>query len=187
MRTAPAPRLLVVAVLAVSLVACSKKVGDSCEIGSRFCLGKDTMLVCDTGRFVAQGCKGKGGCVEPPSAAPPICDFSGDQAGEPCFDHQAKTLCTPDETARISCYKGKLVVEPCRGPGGCMQLDNDVRCNRFTAREGDACLEDSEGFYACSEDKKTALQCKAGKYVNVRACASTCEIDVTNHNMVECH
>jgi hypothetical protein len=182
------PRFLALLVVAATLplVACSKKVGDACEIGTRVCLGKDTMLVCDTGRFVAEGCKGKNGCVEPPYTAPPICDFSGDQAGDPCFDHHEKTLCTPDESARVSCDKGKLVVEPCRGPGGCMQLDNDVRCNRFVAREGDVCLDDSEGFYACAEDKKAALQCKAGKYAKVRDCASTCEVDVTNNNTVEC-
>jgi hypothetical protein len=170
----------------LALSACSKKVGDPCEIGTRACLGKDAMLVCDTGRFSVQGCKGPNGCVEPPYTAPPICDFSADKAGDPCFDHQEKVLCTPGDDARISCYKGKLVVEPCRGPGGCMQLDNGVRCNRFVAREGDPCLDDSEGLYACDESKRAALVCKDARYVKVKACASDCEVDVTNHNLVNC-
>jgi len=184
---APPPRLaLLLLLLTLALAACSKKVGDACKIGTRVCQSKDMMLVCDTGHFAAEPCKGPNGCIEPPYTAPPICDFSGDKAGDACFDDRQKVLCTPDETAKISCYKDKLVIEPCRGPGGCMQLDNGVRCNRFVAREGDVCLEDSEGLYACDEEKKAALECKMGKYIKVKACRESCEVDVTQNNLVIC-
>jgi hypothetical protein len=177
---------LALAAASILLPACSKKVGDDCAIGTRVCLSHDTMLVCDTGRFAAQGCKGKNGCVEPPYSAPPICDFSGDKAGDACFDNRDKVLCTGEEDGKITCVKDKYVIEPCRGPGGCMQLDNGVRCNRFVAKEGDACLEDSEGYYACDVSKKAALQCKKGAYIKVKDCGSSCEVDVTNNNMVDC-
>src|SRR5205809_852534 len=93
---------LLLAVLSLALPACSKKVGDACPIGTRLCQGKDTMLVCDTGHFAAELCKGPSGCIEPPYTAPPICDFSGDKAGDACFDDRHRVLCTPDETAKIS-------------------------------------------------------------------------------------
>ncbi|MFT3769438.1 MAG: hypothetical protein QM820_28710 [Minicystis sp.] len=177
--------LALVVTLPIALAACSKKPGDSCQIGSRACMDKQTMLVCDTGKYAVQACAGANGCVEPPYTAPPICDTSGNKAGDRCFDaRDANVRCTTDEKAKISCYKEHFVIEPCRGPGGCMQLDNGVRCNRFQAIEGDACHSD-EGLLACAVDGKAALQCKDGKYSVIRKCDS-CEIDVTQNNLVVC-
>jgi hypothetical protein len=166
-RTLPSALILL---FGLAQVGCSKRPGDQCPLDTSLCADDHAMLACNTGAFVAVPCKGPGGCHEI-SGTEAFCDFTPGPAGAPCSTKKdGKGFCSEDGHSEMICDNGKLLLQPCRGAGGCTEGDNGASCNTSAAREGDPCAKKAEDSYACEAEGKNQLVCRAGKYIVAKQC-----------------
>jgi hypothetical protein len=89
------------------------------------------------------------------------------QPGEPC---KPGDVACADKATGLFCQGAKYVVMTCSGPLGCAPGgSNQVECDNSLAKEGDGCNQPDD--VACASDRRSALQCKNGKF----ALAATCK------------
>jgi len=88
------------------------------------------------------------------------------KAGAAC-KLEAKEVCT-DKAAGLVCLAGKWEPVTCRGAKGCFQNGNDAECDQSVASDKETCS--AAGDHACTEDKKSVLACKQGKWSTAAAC-----------------
>jgi len=170
--------LLTVAVLALGLLAmgCSKKAGDSCEGAEAHCDGKKAILECHDAKLVRVECLGPKGCAEEhegtevqggsvTSMYAVSCDISGNPVGSSCTDDEVR--CAADKKTMVSCKDKKIVNRLCRGPLGCNELPDEVRCDTSIEVAGTPCEGET---YACTEDKKQQLSCQTNVYALLAHC-----------------
>lgn len=159
--------------LAVSLGACKPKVGGSCKIEAKeVCLDDNKALACHDGKWEELSCLGPEGCSK--DGAEHVCDQSVAQDGDAC-NVVDDYVCTSDRKAMLRCTKNKwTLVQSCLGERACAmeKKKNDdvarVTCDNSIANVGDACREEEN--YACSLDRKLALACRKGHFVQASSC-----------------
>ncbi|NTX57411.1 hypothetical protein [Myxococcus sp. CA039A] len=98
----------------------------------------------------------------------------GASAGDDC-DEAGSFVCQENVLA-LECRTGTWREVPCRGPLGCRESDEAVRCDTSGNVGGDACSSSSEGRGLCRRDGKAVLECRQGVLVETATCA-TCEVD----------
>jgi hypothetical protein len=97
------------------------------------------------------------------------CDSKPKQGGKCDLADQDKLLACADETSALRCSNLRLTKTPCRGPAGCSSAAA-ATCDRSLAAVGDPC-EDRSATEVCSVDRKRALVCSDGVFVEARPCA----------------
>lgn len=141
----------------VGMARCDKgnpEPGESCTSPApvQYCSSdKKSMMTCIDGKYVVrQKCPGPNGC-RPGTGGSVICDPKGEfAAGDGCFFIQ--NACSGHTL--LNCKDGKFAVEKeCPGEEGC----SPMRCDPGYAIEKDPCIA---GRHACSDDKKSLLECK---------------------------
>jgi len=158
-------------------------VGEPCmNEGEPQCTGdKKAMIKCEGSHWkLLNACTGKLGCVANANGAK--CDLGAAEANSECTaQNEGNASCTPDGKDLLLCKSGKMTVAAhCRGMHKCRQLGKKIDCDESIGLLGDICDED--GKLACSEDKKTRLACKGGKFVKDRDCKCSVMIDKVNCN-----
>ncbi|MBN2197328.1 MAG: hypothetical protein JW751_31285 [Polyangiaceae bacterium] len=88
------------------------------------------------------------------------CKASKPTAGGDC-EPEGDNACE-NPTTHLACRGGKWQAFSCKGPKGCTVSNNVVECDATIATVDTAC--DDKGNGACSEDKKSYLECKDGKW-----------------------
>ena len=153
-------------------VACDiskNKPSDSCaksEEGAATCVSDHQMIVCRSGKYEYEPCRGADGCVNEHRRA--MCDKSVAATGDPC--KQSAKACDAKGKAVLSCKDGKMsVLYGCLGPDGC-QAKGKLDCDMSVAEQGDSCDPQMEGASACSVNKRSILACKGGKFVADEDC-----------------
>ncbi len=91
-------------------------------------------------------------------------------AGGKCKGNES--LCLDKRTA-LACQDDVLVQVPCNGPLGCVKMAERGSCDDSIAEEGALCMALGDEEYACSTDRKRALQCKNRKFEKVLDCRGT--------------
>ena len=114
-------------------------------------------IQCKDGKYtLSQKCPGPLGCVVQGGGLV-SCDANGKfEAGDLCVLIQQ--TCTPDGATQLQCEDGKFVAHECPGPERCKL--GGTSCDSGFAKVDDPC---KEGASACSEDKKSLLECKTPK------------------------
>lgn len=135
-------------------------VGETCVGDPRIQRCDDTgklFVQCKDGKYaLSQKCPGPLGCTEPGGGLV-TCDANGKfEDGDLCVLLQQ--TCTGDDGAQLVCTDGKFVRHECPGPGRC-SLGGTV-CDSGFATIDTPC---KEGATACSDDKKSLLECKIPK------------------------
>jgi hypothetical protein len=106
------------------------------------------------------------------------CDNRRGNVGDPCGSPGSYVCAMDGGPMLLICHDRKLIAaNSCRGPKGCRLLpDNKNHCDDSMARSGDAC--DTPDEVSCSEDAKTELVCRRGKYVVKAVCTRKggCEV-----------
>jgi hypothetical protein len=97
----------------------------------------------------------------------------GAKAGDKC---QGNDYTCSSEKESLECRDHAWRALPCRGPAGCTEQDQTVRCDLTGNVEGDACAASAEGRGLCTADGKAVLECRMGKLVQVKTCG-TCTMD----------
>jgi hypothetical protein len=78
-----------------------------------------------------------------------------------------------DDAQALECRDGKWRALACRGPLGCRELADSVRCDTSLNQEGDGCARSAEGTGMCSPNGGTALlTCQQGVLVKTKDCSS---------------
>jgi hypothetical protein len=93
----------------------------------------------------------------------------GPSAGDDC--EGGGYVCS-DETQALECRDGTWRALPCKGPLGCSDLDDSIRCDMSANTAGDACALSAEGRGLCTADGKALLECRMGVLVQVRECSA---------------
>lgn len=93
----------------------------------------------------------------------------GPSAGDDCDG--GGFVCQEDVLA-LECRAGTWRQVPCRGPLGCRETDESVRCDTSGNGEGDACASSAEGRGLCRQDGKAVLECRQGVLVETASCQS---------------
>lgn len=116
--------------------------------------GKGFMLCGSERKFVvAQKCPGPNGCKETGGGLV-SCDPNGAfVAGDACV--LLSTTCSADGSSQLRCEGGSFVAHECPGPERCTM--GGTACDTGFAAVGAPCVE---GKRACSDDKKSLLECK---------------------------
>jgi len=162
------------------------QVGEPCmNEGEPKCSGdKKSMIKCENSHWkLLNKCTGKLGCVANADGAK--CDLGAAEANSACTpENEGNASCTPDSKDLLLCKSGKMTVAAhCRGMHKCRQLGKQIQCDESIGQLGDICdSSEYEGKMACSEDKKTRLICKSGKFVKERDCKCSVMIDKINCN-----
>jgi hypothetical protein len=81
--------------------------------------------------------------------------------GSSCDRGEAR--CLAGDT-QLACHAGKMIEVPCRGPNGCQVTEKGVACDISKNVAGDPCTDADENVGTCSEDGKTKIVCRGGKY-----------------------
>jgi len=137
------------------------------------CKGADTMVTCTTGKWKEIKCRGPKGCEK--GGLFVKCDESLAAAGEPCGKEENYS-CTQDKAAELKCVGGAWKqVGFCRGPKACEAKFPFVNCDTTISNPNDPCEKD--GNAACSNDGKTILECKGGKFVSKQKCPKACKVE----------
>jgi hypothetical protein len=159
--------LVAVTLLASSLGGCSPQAGGSCKVERKeVCVDEKTALACHEGKWEPMTCRGGAGCSK--VNGQPVCDQSVAESGDSC-NVADSYLCSGDKKSSLQCIKNKwTVIETCIGERGCTQENERVTCDNSIANVGDGCREEAD--YACSPDRKAALVCKKGHFVQARPC-----------------
>lgn len=84
-------------------------------------------------------------------------------------------ICQEDVLA-LECRSGTWREVPCRGPLGCRETDDAVRCDTSNNRAGDACASSAEGKGVCRADGRAVLECREGVLVETASCSS-CKVE----------
>jgi hypothetical protein len=95
-----------------------------------------------------------------------------------------EATCADKKTA-LACHGGKLSEVACNGPQGCAKYGEHANCDNSIAMEGDACMGDGEEEYACTPDKRRAVQCKTGKFERYLECRGKGGCTISNR-VVSC-
>jgi len=157
-----------VAAVSVTLSACGKpQLGGKCAAGQAACLDPKSGLFCGAdGTYKAMTCGGDHGCVA--QGAKVVCDNDIATAADGC-DTPKDGACTPDHKNLLQCTNEKFVlIDTCKGPGGCKIAGDMINCDNDIADVGDPCS--NKGNFACTSDKGTALRCADGKYGPIQSC-----------------
>jgi hypothetical protein len=93
----------------------------------------------------------------------------GQSAGDTC--EGGGFVCQEDVVA-LECRGGKWREVPCRGPLGCRETDDAVRCDTSNNRAGDACASSAEGRGLCRADGLAVLECREGVLEETASCSS---------------
>jgi hypothetical protein len=185
--------LLLVAAVTLGLVAgagCKPKIGGSCKIELKeVCADEKTALACHDGKWEEMSCRGPNACSKEAGEHP--CDQSVAEPGDVC-NLVDDYVCTADKKGMLQCTKNKwTLVQSCLGERACAIEKGkvtQVRCDDSVASAGDACREEDD--YACSVDKKLALVCRKGKFVQASFCRGPKGCQVVRANQqdgkVEC-
>ncbi len=148
------------------------KPGDPCsrdDEGAAACADAKSILVCRSGKFQINLCRGPDGCER--SDGRPQCDTSIAEVGDGCVDADKPRACATDRKALLGCVDGKMANQvTCRGPDGCQIEAGKLNCDLTLAEAKDPCLSDMEGRHACSVDRKRILICKSGEMVSDSEC-----------------
>lgn len=168
--------LLAFAMLAVG---CKPKAGASCKIETKeVCVDAKTALACHDGKWEELACKGPDGCAKSASSEA-TCDQSTAEDKDTC-NLADDYVCTGDKKSMLQCQKNKwTLVQSCLGDHGCGMEKKKVTCDNSLANVGDVCREDED--YACTPDRKTAVVCRGGKFVQATLCkgAKGCKVTGT--------
>lgn len=100
----------------------------------------------------------------------------GQSAGDSCDG--SGFICQEDVLA-LECRNGTWREVPCRGPLGCRETDDDVRCDTSNNRAGDACASSAEGKGVCRSDGLAILECRQGVLEETASC-SACTVSGGN-------
>ena len=160
--------VLLIAVLLVSTVfACKPKAGGSCKIETKEqCIDDKKALACHDGKWEELSCKGPDGCSK--ATGEHVCDQSSADDKDVC-NLTDDYVCTGDKKGMLQCTKNHWTqVQTCLGDRGCTMERKKVTCDNSIAKEGDSCREEED--FACSIDKKTALKCVKGLFVQASLC-----------------
>ncbi|MBZ4416364.1 hypothetical protein [Myxococcus sp. RHSTA-1-4] len=101
----------------------------------------------------------------------------GQSAGDSC--EGSGFVCQEDVLA-LECRGGVWREVPCRGPLGCRETDDAVRCDTTNNRAGDACASSAEGKGLCRADGLAVLECRQGVLEETATCSSC---SVTNEQV----
>jgi hypothetical protein len=93
----------------------------------------------------------------------------GQSAGDNC--EGSGFVCQEDVLA-LECRGGVWRELPCRGPLGCRETDDAVRCDTSNNRVGDACASTAEGRGLCRADGLAVLECRQGVLEETASCAA---------------
>lgn len=158
------------ALFAFGGASCSKpKAGDKCENGQWSCTDARAALYCANGTWQAETCKGPSGCQDLKGAVK--CDITGNVAGDVCpAALEGKTGCRVGNKERLTCKGGKYEIEECKGADGCtLEQSGMATCDPGAPKLSEACKVD-ERIQRCSEDAKSFLQCRSGKWTLAQPC-----------------
>jgi hypothetical protein len=115
-----------------------------------------TELACQAGHYIETPCHGPRGCEV--TARGINCDFSGNQAGDPCSSDEEGTAVCPNNSSMLACHGGRYVLIPCRGAAGCVNGAGRASCDTSIAQQGDGCRD--ENSKACADDRSQVLICR---------------------------
>ncbi|ABF88448.1 putative lipoprotein [Myxococcus xanthus DK 1622] len=76
----------------------------------------------------------------------------------------------------LECRGGKWRELPCRGPLGCRETSEAVRCDTSNNVAGDACASSAEGTGLCRADGQAVLECRQGVLTETATC-SACTVE----------
>ncbi|QSQ26969.1 hypothetical protein JY651_19515 [Pyxidicoccus parkwayensis] len=93
----------------------------------------------------------------------------GQKAGDSC--EGSGFICQEDVLA-LECRSGTWREVPCRGPLGCRESADAVRCDTSNNQAGDACASSAEGKGVCRRDGLAVLECREGVLVETATCSS---------------
>lgn len=151
----------------LALSSCKPKAGASCKIETKeVCIDEKKALACHDGKWEELSCKGETGCTK--SGSEHVCDQSAAEEKDVC-NLAEDVVCTGDKKAMLQCTKNHwTMMQTCLGERGCVMEKKKVTCDNSIANVNDACREEED--YACAPDKKTALACRGGKFVQASLC-----------------
>lgn len=154
----------VTALGATALGGCKPKAGGSCKIETKeVCIGDKKALACHGGTWEEMSCNGPAGC----SGEGP-CDQSVAEKDEVC-NLSDDYVCTGDKKGMLQCLKNKwTLVHSCLGDRACVMEKKKVTCDNSVANLGDACREEED--YGCTPDRKSAIVCRGGTFVQAILC-----------------
>lgn len=175
-------------VVTSSLAGCKPKAGGSCKAETKeVCVDDKHALACHDGHWEELRCRGANGCTKPASGEN-VCDQSTADDKEAC-NLADDYVCAADKKGMLQCVRNKWTfVQTCLGERGCAMADKKVTCDNSVANLGDACREEED--YGCAPDKKAAVVCRGGKFVQTSLCKGPkgCRITGTKDSgfKVEC-
>jgi len=179
--------VLIAVLLVSSAVACKPKAGGSCKIETKEqCVDDKKALACHDAKWEEISCKGPEGCSK--ASGEHVCDQTLADDKDVC-NLTDDYVCTGDKKGMLQCTKNHWsLVQACLGDRGCSMEKKKVTCDNSIAKEGDSCREEDD--YACSIDKKSALKCQKGLFVQSSLCKGPkgCKIggDAKTGFKVEC-
>ncbi len=147
--------------------SCKPKPGASCKFDAKeVCVDGKNALACHDGKWEEMSCKGEGGCTK--ASGEHVCDQGVAEDKEVC-NLADDFICTNDKKGMLQCSKNRwTLVQNCLGERACTMEKKKVTCDNSVANPNDACREEDD--YACAPDKKTALACRSGKFVQASLC-----------------
>lgn len=159
--------LAAVMFLPAALGACRPEPGGSCKAENKLsCVDEKKALACHEGKWEEMSCRGPAGCAK--GGGEPVCDQTAAENGDAC-NLSDDFACSGDKKAMLQCSKNKWsVVASCIGEHGCSMEGRTVTCDNNVANAGDKCREEND--HACSPDKKLALTCQKGQFVQASPC-----------------
>jgi hypothetical protein len=182
--------LLLVAVCLVGTSAlvggCKPKPGGACKGERReTCVSETQALACHGGTWEEMPCRGPAGCAK--SGAESTCDQSVVADKDVC-NLDRDFVCASDKKGMLECTKGRWTfAQSCLGDRGCTTDERKVTCDNSVATLGEGCREEDD--HACAADRKTALVCRAGKFVLASNCRGKSGCRVTSDKQgfkIEC-
>jgi hypothetical protein len=98
--------------------------------------------------------------------------------GDECTDSPGSCA---DKASHYVCTNKKIVLETCKGPGGCND-DKSLICDNSKADVGDGCGH--EGARACSIDGTKELRCRDAQFQVEWSCKGGCTTDAEQQSEV---
>ncbi len=80
-----------------------------------------------------------------------------------------------EKTLALECRGGTWREVPCRGPLGCSETGQSVRCDTSNNVAGDGCASSAEGTGLCRADGRAVLECRQGVLAETASC-SQCSV-----------
>ena len=152
------------------------KAGDACTKETRYACSTDKKdrLRCKGGKWVSTAqCTKEPGC-DPGNflnGCPGAVSSEGDECDMGSDPKKKSYTCSVDKKAVLLCKDGKWkATEQCLGKDGCDSTMFSVKCDGPTAKVGDYCDFEDTPDYACSQDKKAELICKADGWGVAKKC-----------------